>query len=301
MIAMSFCRHYLALIPLILSLLVVSCAPTGGGASRPATPPAATASTGPLPTRTPLIDDALPTPRLEGIAAERRDVRFASGEIELAGELDLPLGAGPHPLVVVIHHSGPVPRDSYGYLAEILVRAGYAVFRFDKRGTRLSGGVYGCCEADDALVAYRAAVAQPDIDRCNVFIVAQSIGTRHLADRYPAYQDIQDPRGVALLSSLLQADSIVRIGAPLIIIVADSEPELSAIGPDAAAAYNARFPGRAALYIAEGAEHTLFDIREGPIDWTDPRWVERYHRGAMNALEAQLNAWRTPPGDCTPN
>mgnify|MGYP001025846223 CR=1 FL=1 len=249
---------------------------------------------------TPLLTDALPTPRLDGIAAERREVRFSSGDAELAGELDLPPGAGPHPLVFIIHHSGPVPRDSYGYLAEILLRARYAVFRFDKRGTGASGGVYGCCESDDALAAYRAAVAQPGIDRCRVVIVAQSIGTQHLATRFAEYAQAQAPRGVALLSSLLRASDIVRIEAPIIVIVADSEPELTAIGPEAVAAYNARFSSSAVLYIAEGAEHTLFDIRDGPIDWTDPGWVERYHRGAMEALVQQLDAWRgaRTPGSC---
>jgi pimeloyl-ACP methyl ester carboxylesterase len=261
---------------MLLVLLLTSCAPSV--TDRAAQP-------------TPLLTDALPTPRLEGIAAERREVRFVSGDVELAGELDLPMGSGPHPLVFIIHHSGPVPRDAYGYLAEILLRAGYAVFRFDKRGTGASGGVYGCCERDDALAAYRAAVAQAGIDRCRVFIVAQSIGTQHLAMRFEEYAQVQSPRGVALLSSLLHASDIVRIAAPIIIIVADSEPDLNAIGPEAAAAHNARFPASATLYVADGAEHTLFDIRDGPIDWTDPAWVDRYHRGAMQALVQQLDAW----------
>jgi alpha/beta superfamily hydrolase len=270
---------------LLLVLLLTSCAPSV--TDRAAQP-------------TPLLTDALPTPRLEGITAERREVRFVSGDVELAGELDLPMGSGPHPLVFIIHHSGPVPRDAYGYLAEILLRSGYAVFRFDKRGTGASGGVYGCCESDDALAAYRAAVAQPGVDRCRVFIAAQSIGTQHLAMRFEEYAQVQSPRGVALLSSLLHASDIVRIAAPIIIIVADSEPDLNAIGPKAAAAHNARFPASAALYVADGAEHTLFDIRDGPIDWTDPAWVERYHRGAVTALVQQLDAWRAlpAPGSC---
>lgn len=289
---MPRCQLRSGLIAIVLfSALLVGCVGTGRGSAESgsvAAPP------------TPLLSDALPTPRLDGIAAERREVRFISGDVELAGELDLPLGAGPHPLVFIIHHSGPVPRDSYGYLAEILLRAGYAVFRFDKRGTGASGGVYGCCESDDALAAYRAAVAQPDIDRCQVFIVAQSIGTQHLATRFEEYAQTQAPRGVALLSSLLHASDVVRIRAPMIVIVADSEPELNAIGPEAVAAHNARYGLDSTLYVAEGAEHTLFDIRNGPIDWTDPRWVERYHRGAMEALVQQLDAWRIAraPGGC---
>lgn len=61
--------------------------------------------------------EPLPTPRLAGVAAERREVRFADDDTTLAGGLDLPHGTGPWPLVVIVHHSGPVTRDAYGYLA----------------------------------------------------------------------------------------------------------------------------------------------------------------------------------------
>ena len=40
-----------------------------------------------------------PTPNLDGIARERRQVRFASQGVTLAGELDLPLGDTRAPLV----------------------------------------------------------------------------------------------------------------------------------------------------------------------------------------------------------
>jgi pimeloyl-ACP methyl ester carboxylesterase len=233
--------------------------------------------------------DVFPTPQLEGITSERREVRFVSGGVALAGELDLPVGARSAPLVFVIHHSGEVDRNTYGYLAELLLRAGYAVFRFDKRGVGASEGSYGCCEADDALAAYRAAVAQAGVDRRNVFIVAQSIGTQHLADRYGEYAQVQAPRGVVLLSSLLRADAIVRIAAPLHIIVSDSEPDLTAIGRAAAEAHQAEFGLGASYYVADHTEHTLFDTRAGPIDWSDPAWVRRYHRGAMQSLEDWLD------------
>ncbi len=229
--------------------------------------------------------EARPTPNLDPISAERREVRFAAKDgVILAGELTLPRNQEQPALVVIIHHSGPVDRDAYGYLAELLVGRGYAVFRFDKRGTGASAGRYGCCEAEDALAAYRAAVAQEGIDRQRVFIVAQSIGTRYVARLFADYVAITPPKGVALLSNVLGPEEIIAIATPIHVIVADSEPDLQRIGPAAVAAHNARWSQQASLYIAEGAEHTLFDIRDGPIDWSDPGWVQRYHRGAMASL-----------------
>jgi pimeloyl-ACP methyl ester carboxylesterase len=243
----------------------------------------------------PQTDFVPPTPQMEGITREQRQVRFISEGVTLAGELDLPLGDAPAPLVFVIHHSGPVTRDAYGYLAELLVKQGYAVFRFDKRGTGLSEGEYGCCESEDALAAYRAAVTQDGIDARSVFIVAQSIGTQHLAERFEQYTKVHPPRGVVLLSSLLDADSIGLIAAPIHIIISDSETNIDAIGPDAAEAHNDRYSFGASYYVAEHTEHNLFDISTGPIDWNDPEWVQRYHRGAMESLIDWLDHHRAEP------
>jgi alpha/beta superfamily hydrolase len=232
----------------------------------------------------PLTGDAFPTPKLEPTTRERRQIAFLAGNVTLAGELDLPRADDAAPLVFIIHHSGPVGRDAYGYLAELLTKAGFAVFRFDKRGVGASGGEYGCCEAEDALAAYRAAVAEAGIDRDRVFIVAQSIGTEYLATHFAEFAAVQPPAGVALLSSLLGPEQIAAIAAPVHIIVADSEPNLDAIATQAVQAHRTRWPYGASSYVAEHAEHTLFDIKDGPIDWSDPAWVTRYHRGAMQSL-----------------
>jgi pimeloyl-ACP methyl ester carboxylesterase len=240
-------------------------------------------------------DSVPPTPQLEVIASEQHQIRFSNQGVALAGELDLPPGNALAPLVFVIHHSGPVTRDSYGYLVELLVEEGYAVFRFDKRGTGMSEGEYGCCESEDALAAYRAATAQDGIDNRNVFIVAQSIGTLHLAERFEQYVQTHPPRGVVLLSNLLDADSIDLIAAPIHIIVSDSEADIDAIGPAAAEAHRNEYSFGASYYIAEQTEHNLFDIRTGPIDWSDPEWVERYHRGAMQSLVDWLDDQRAVP------
>ncbi|RRR65340.1 MAG: alpha/beta hydrolase [Candidatus Viridilinea halotolerans] len=222
-------------------------------------------------------------------SSERHEVRFTAADgTTLAGELNLPYETEPRALVVIIHHSGPVDRSSYGYMAEELLAAGYAVFRFDKRGNGASGGEYGCCEAHDALAAYTAAVQAPEVSHLPVLIVAQSIGTQYLAEDFAQYQAIRPPQGAALLSSMLGPEAIVAIAAPVHVIVADSEAALEQIGPQAVAAHQAALPYGASLYIAANAEHTLFDTTGGPIDWGDPAWATRYHRGAMASLLAWL-------------
>jgi pimeloyl-ACP methyl ester carboxylesterase len=229
---------------------------------------------------------------------ERREIRFESGGVPMAGELDLPFADGP-PLVFIVHHSGPVARDAYGYLAEILTRAGYAVMRFDKRGTGASGGAYDCCEADDMLAAYAAVLNETGFDACRVFVVAQSIGTTHVAERFGQMISIRPPQGVVLLSSLLQPRDIVAISVPVHIVVSDSEPDLDAISRAAAQAHRAEFSSGATYYVASGSEHTLFDVGSGPIDWSDPSWVTRYHRGAMRSVVDWLDSQRSREGACS--
>jgi uncharacterized protein len=80
-----------------------------------------------------------------------RDLTFANGPVTLVGTLTLPDGPGPHPLVVMIHGSGPLDRDEnmpgqalniFNALAASLAEAGYAAFRYDKRGCGASTGDY---------------------------------------------------------------------------------------------------------------------------------------------------------------
>lgn len=222
-----------------------------------------------------------------------REVRFRSTDgTVLAGQLDLPPGVENPPLVLILHHSGPVDRDAYQYLAALLVPEGYAVFRFDKRGTGESGGTYGCCEEEDALAAYQAAVNQDGFDPERVFMIAQSVGTQIVARHFQELQSIHPVRGVALLSSLLEGKEILPIESPLFILVSDGEPNVRAITEEAVAAYRQEVGEGAEYFIAPNTEHTLFDVSQGPIDWSDPRWPLRFSTEAAQSLLQWLEAHR---------
>lgn len=71
---------------------------------------------------------------------KEEEIRFRSGNVELAGTLFMPNSAGPHPAIVMVHGSGPVTRDFMGPIAYHFVRKGIAVLAYDKRGIGKSEG-----------------------------------------------------------------------------------------------------------------------------------------------------------------
>lgn len=71
------------------------------------------------------------------------ELTFRSGPFTLAGELRLPAGPGPHPVVVFVHGDGPNDRTggvTYPPLMERMLRSGYATYAWDKPGTGASAG-----------------------------------------------------------------------------------------------------------------------------------------------------------------
>lgn len=217
--------------------------------------------------------------------SDRQEIRFQSSDgTWLAGQFDWVRDNQRAPLVFIIHHSGSVDRDSYQYMAAFLVPAGYSVFRFDKRGTGSSEGTYGCCEAEDALAAYKAAIQQSHKPLPKVFIVAQSIGTQILADRYKDFENVHPPDGVILLSNLLEGEQIIPIESKVHIIISDQEPNIEKIGIEAADAHRRMHQSGASVFIVENSEHTLFDISDGPIEWDDPKWPYRFSQSAKESI-----------------
>jgi uncharacterized protein len=75
--------------------------------------------------------------------ARIEEITFQSGEFKLVGDLRTPAGIGPFPVVLFVHGSGDADRTLFGYylpIMERMLRAGYAVFSWDKPGYGESTG-----------------------------------------------------------------------------------------------------------------------------------------------------------------
>ncbi|UCF05235.1 MAG: alpha/beta fold hydrolase [bacterium] len=100
------------------------------------------------------------------------EIVFHSGSFKVVGDLKLPEGQGPHPVVVFVHGDGPNNRTSgvtYPPIMARMKRAGYATFAWDKPGTGESTGKIdrrrlGEQRAQIVLDAVEVLKARSDID-----------------------------------------------------------------------------------------------------------------------------------------
>lgn len=96
---------------------------------------------------------------------ERLSVAGPAGAI--GASLFLPPGEGPFPCVILLHGSGPEPRDANRFAAEALAQRGLAAVIFDKRGVGESGGELAGATfedlADDAVAVARVLSARNEV------------------------------------------------------------------------------------------------------------------------------------------
>ena len=99
-------------------------------------------------------------------------VTFPAGPVTLSGTLLRPPDRGSRPAIVLLHGSGPGPRQELRIFAERFARLGFVALIFDKRGSGDSGGLWTEESlddlADDALAAAAFLKTQSSIDRRRV-------------------------------------------------------------------------------------------------------------------------------------
>ena len=107
-------------------------------------------------------------------------VTFDSGEISLVGTFAKPDGEGPFPAVVVLLGSGPETRSGPAYRinAANMLRHGFAVLIFDKRGSGDSGGTFETATfaefAADAKAAVHYLAGRKDVNENEIGLLANS-------------------------------------------------------------------------------------------------------------------------------
>ncbi len=127
-------------------------------------------------------------PVAAGVRENEREIVVRWEEYELPGILKLPAGAGPFPVAVLVHGSGPSDRDGtlgphkiFRDMADRLAEQGIATIRYDKR-TFVYGadwekegtGTFDDETVNDAVAAVWQATTQPELS--SVYVIGLSQG-----------------------------------------------------------------------------------------------------------------------------
>lgn len=239
---------------------------------------------------------------------------FAGDGIELAGDLYLPEGSGPHPGVVLIHGSGPIDRNAtvpgqlrtsfpepvtvFADLAAALRGAGYAVLTYDKR---TCGPFNDCADngyppppadltvdvfVSDAAAAVAHLQARDDVDDDALALIGHSQG----ASFVPAML-IDDPNlaaGVMLAAQHDPIDEILleqdeQLGKPVIALRSEDVEDDTIIQGASAAFW------RSWMRVTDGVPQLATQV-------TQPLLLVGGELDA-NVPPAQLDAWRQTLGD----
>ena len=215
-----------------------------------------------------------------------QELIFAGDEVRLAGQVDypaVPRSSTRFPLLFILHHACGSTRDDYADYAGIGLNSGYAVFRWDKRGTGRSGGGGRGSTTQDAVNAYEIALEQPHIDRKRAVILALGAGTGLLGSSFGLFARVEHPYAVLLVANMLDEKEILALDARLHIIAGQDDwnsPELYAEAP--AAAHDRAYRYGASCYVAPHASRMLL---------TDD---DNLHDGARKAMRSWLKSILQP-------
>lgn len=216
------------------------------------------------------------------------EIVFAGDGVRLAGQIDypaLPVGSRPpangYPLLFFVPHAGCYARDAYDHYAAIGLERGYAVFRWDKRGTGHSGSSGSGSAVQDAVNAYEIALEQADINHQQVVIFAIGAGTALLGSSFGLFARQQVPYGVLLAANMLNEHEILAINTRLQIVMGanDWNPALE-FGEKACVAHQEMYKHGASYYIAPNADRLLNTTKDG---------VTHLNAGARKVISSWLH------------
>jgi len=171
---------------IILALLLTACASSSVASPLP------TPTLSPEPAAIGLPTEAAGSPPQSKI----EEITFQSGSFTLVGDLWLPEGTGPFPVILLNQGSGMEARTNRGFtpMAERMLRAGYAVFSWDKPGVGRSTGQLSKARllhgrAQILLDAIEVMKARPDIDPHRIGLEGGSQGGYVIALALSSSQD----------------------------------------------------------------------------------------------------------------
>lgn len=125
-----------------------------------------------------------------GTPYRSEEVKFNSGTVEIAGELTIPAGRGPHPAILLLSGGGATDRDGnafagqgdsyYRCIADHVTQCGFTVLRTDDRGVGGSSGERETATlgelADDALAAVELLAGRRDVQQDRIGLMGYSEG-----------------------------------------------------------------------------------------------------------------------------
>ena len=213
-----------------------------------------------------------------------RAVVFAGDNVALAGQIDYPATrrpAGGYPLIFVLHHACCNTREDYVDYAQVALDKGFAVFRWDKRGTGHSGSSGRGSTTQDAVNAYETALSQPNINRKQTVILAVGAGTALLGSAFGLFARVQRPHGAILVANMLDDTEVLAIDTQTLILLGEEDWNPVAIYGDAAsAAHRQAYRHGAAFRLICGADRLLMSLNSGS---------STLHPDARKAIGSWLN------------
>lgn len=190
-----------------------------------------------------------------GVAASS-EIVFAGDEVRLAGQIDYPTTPRPesgYPLLFVLHHACCNTREDYADYSRVALNSGYAVFRWDKRGTGRSGDSGRGSTTQDAVNAYEFALTQPNINRRHTVILAVAAGSALLGSSFGLFARAQLPYAVLLVANMLDDQAILALDTRIKIVMSPEDWNIPAtFGEAVSAAHQRAYRHGASFSLADG-------------------------------------------------